>query len=317
MLASVVIPCFNAAGTLAMQLEAFTRQRVDFAWELIVVDNHCTDETVAIAESFRERLPALRIERPAEHRPSALLSLGHGLSVARGQLLLLCDSDDEVADDWLATMVRALQTHDIVGGRLAHDRLNEPWLRRALGDGPQSRGFDVLDVWDGQREQPLPFSIGCNLGFRRAVYEQVFPIDEQLFAIAWDQEFSIKAQLMGFGLHFEPDAVVQYRHRHDVTAAYRQAVNYGRDWPVLAWKYLRDPSPLQRRHYAVQILRALPTGIRLWLMSMFNLGGSRGGLVRWVWGLGISVGALRTVIQRRSTLRGRIRPLPWRASRPL
>jgi hypothetical protein len=44
-------------------------------------------------------------------------------------------------------------------------------------------------------------------------------------------------------------------------------------------------------------------------MSLFNLGGSRGGLVRWVWGVGISVGALKTLRDRQALLKRAPGPL--------
>jgi glycosyltransferase involved in cell wall biosynthesis len=303
LLVSVVIPCFNAGGTLGVQLAAMARQRPGCDWELIVVDNNCTDDTVAIAESFRDRIPNLRISPTRGIGQSALYALSHGLSEAAGDYLLLCDADDEVADDWVETMAQALQSHAIVAGRLAHDRLNEPWLQRALDGGVQATGLESLPVWDGRVERQLVCAIGCNLGLRRSVYQRVFPIDDRLFPIAWDQELSIRAGLMGFELHYEPRALVQYRHRHDLSAVWRQGLSYGRDWPLLAWKYLRDRSPLDPWHYRSRIIRDLPTGIRLGVMRLLGLPGGRGGLNRWIWGLGIRVGALRTLRERRAMLR--------------
>jgi glycosyltransferase involved in cell wall biosynthesis len=303
LLVSVVIPCFNAGGTLGVQLAALARQRPSFDWELVVVDNNCTDDTVAIAESFRSRIPNLRVVPTTGTGQSPLFALSQGLAAARGDWLLLCDADDEVADDWIVAMAGALQSHPIVAGRLAHDRLNEPWLQRALGVAVQSTGLDSLPVWDGRVERRLSCAIGCNLGLHRSVYQRLFPIDDRLFPIAWDQELSIRAGLVGIEVHFEPDAVVQYRHRHELRAVWRQGVNYGRDWPVVAWKYLRDRTPLDPWHYRSRIVRDLPAGLRLGVMRMLGLPGGRGGLNRWMWGLGIRVGALRTLRERGELLR--------------
>ncbi|MGB3651561.1 MAG: glycosyltransferase, partial [Rivularia sp. (in: cyanobacteria)] len=50
---SVVIPCFNAANTIAAQLEAFTKQQCSEPWEIIIADNGSTDETLEIVKQYQ------------------------------------------------------------------------------------------------------------------------------------------------------------------------------------------------------------------------------------------------------------------------
>ncbi|MEO1764635.1 MAG: glycosyltransferase, partial [Cyanobacteria bacterium J06629_18] len=58
---SVVIPCFNAASTIAAQLEAFTQQQCSETWEIIIADNGSTDESLNIVKQYQQNLPNLRI----------------------------------------------------------------------------------------------------------------------------------------------------------------------------------------------------------------------------------------------------------------
>ena len=58
---TVIIPCFNAANTIAVQLEALAQQHWCEPWEVIVSNNGSTDETVAIVEQYQKKLPNLRI----------------------------------------------------------------------------------------------------------------------------------------------------------------------------------------------------------------------------------------------------------------
>lgn len=51
---SVIIPCFNAANTIAVQLEALAQKHWCESWEVIVSDNGSTDETVAIVEQYQD-----------------------------------------------------------------------------------------------------------------------------------------------------------------------------------------------------------------------------------------------------------------------
>ena len=58
---SVVIPCFNDEETIGSQLEAVAKQAWSGEWEVVVSDNGSRDNTLAIVEQFRERLPNLRV----------------------------------------------------------------------------------------------------------------------------------------------------------------------------------------------------------------------------------------------------------------
>src|SRR6266545_10527 len=104
---SVVVPCFNSAKTIAIQLEALANQTWSEPWEVIVADNGSTDSSVAIAESYKKRLPHLRIVDASDRRGA-----GHarnvGAAAAAGDLLAFCDADDEVAPGWLSAMGQAL-----------------------------------------------------------------------------------------------------------------------------------------------------------------------------------------------------------------
>ena len=58
---SIVIPCRNAARTIAVQLDALCAQQWRGGWEVIVADNGSTDGTQAIVEGYSRRLPGLRL----------------------------------------------------------------------------------------------------------------------------------------------------------------------------------------------------------------------------------------------------------------
>lgn len=52
---SVVVPAYNAAATIAEQLEALATQRFDGDWELVIVDNGSTDGTADLARRYCQR----------------------------------------------------------------------------------------------------------------------------------------------------------------------------------------------------------------------------------------------------------------------
>ena len=63
---SVVVCTWNRAALLAKGLEAIAALDVPAGceWELVVVDNACTDDTPAVLERFAERLPLRRVSEP-------------------------------------------------------------------------------------------------------------------------------------------------------------------------------------------------------------------------------------------------------------
>ena len=96
---SIIIPALNEERMIGRCLEslaklAFSRDR----FEVVVVDNGSRDNTLAIAESFHDRLN-LRILQKADVRISALRNLG--ARVASGEILAFLDADCLAPQDWL------------------------------------------------------------------------------------------------------------------------------------------------------------------------------------------------------------------------
>lgn len=58
---SVILPCYNGAKTIAVQLEALAHQSYTGSWELVVVNNGSTDRSMEIVASYRDYIPDLRI----------------------------------------------------------------------------------------------------------------------------------------------------------------------------------------------------------------------------------------------------------------
>lgn len=219
LLASVIIPALNAADTIGLQLEALSRQDVEGAYEVVVVDNGSTDDTVEVCKSFSSAVP-LRVVVCEQPGTGAARNLG--AATASADLLLFCDADDEVDRGWVRGMVEALDRHDAVGGRIENERLN--------GDRPayMPRHPDRLPTVAGF----LPRAIAASLGVRRAAFEQVDGFADDYAYGSGDTEFCWRLQLAGFTLGYAPEAVVHYRHRSTLravaTKAYKTQRNGGR-----------------------------------------------------------------------------------------
>lgn len=211
---SVIIPCYNEAGTISGQLEALTTQQWYAPWEIIISDNGSTDETVAIAEQYQEKLPNLRIV-DSSSRQGAAHARNVGASVAAGEALAFCDADDEVAAGWVSAMGEALSKHDFVAGKREYAKLNEPWT---LAYRPLTQVDKLLTSYPAY----LPHASSSNLGIKRSIHEAVGGFDEAMLKVQ-DTDYCWRVQLAGTKLHFVPEAAIHYRLRDRVGAIYHQA----------------------------------------------------------------------------------------------
>lgn len=224
---SVVIPAYNAAATLARQLEAFEQQRVSQPWELIVADNGSTDDTRAVAEGWAVRIPALRVVDAGERR-GASAARNLGAAAARGDLLLFCDADDVIERDWVERMASSLAHHDLVGGVLETRTLRRPG---AASVSWEANAEIRLHYWTRYEA-----ASGSNLGIRRGVFEELGGFDEHLVT-GEDVDLCWRAQLGGRSFGRVHDAVVKSRPRIGLQAVYRQAYSYGEGHRQLRRKY--------------------------------------------------------------------------------
>ena len=197
---SVIIPCLNAEATLAVQLQALTRQQWSEAWELIIADNGSTDNSVKIARGYENRFPVIRIIKALDKKRQSY-ALNSGIRAAIGDRLAFCDADDEVDNGWLAAIGDALSDHDVVYGRFRFDKFNDPL---------QAENADQR--WKGglHKGRFLPGGGAGNLGIKRRVHEAIGGFDECLPRFA-DADYYWRLQLEGFDLHYVPEAIVQVR----------------------------------------------------------------------------------------------------------
>lgn len=281
----MVIPVRDAGPLLDEQLAALAAQAYDGAVRVVVADNGSTDDSAERARSWAGRLD-LRVVDAAGVR-GVSHARNRGIAAADTDLVLVCDADDVVSEGWVAAMVAALATHDLVGGSLRVDRLNDPAVAAWRGGGVR-RGLPV-------HNDHLPMAPGANTGMRRAVFEALGGYDEGLVAGGDDDDFSWRAQYAGFRIAFAPDALIDYRVRSTYRGVYRQSLAYARSGAALHERH-RDHGMAPVR------LRAAPV---LWLVTRAPLAPwSRRRRGQWVRQLGTVAGTVAGTRHGRRSARG-------------
>jgi cellulose synthase/poly-beta-1,6-N-acetylglucosamine synthase-like glycosyltransferase len=107
---TVLVPARNEAGNIERCLLALMAQQYPLQlWEVIVIDDASTDDTLAIVHRFEARFSNLRsIALPLHvvhaHKKRALAA---GIAIASGSLVVCTDADCTMGPHWLASLVHA------------------------------------------------------------------------------------------------------------------------------------------------------------------------------------------------------------------
>jgi len=226
----VVVPARDASACIEaclLSLETQTLSRDRF--EVIVVDNGSTDDTVAKAEAMGARcLSAQGI--------TVYGARNAGVTVARGHVLAFTDSDCQVDDRWLETGLSSLRDCDIVAGRIA-----PPLSARGM--------LADYDRHIGRRHWgPDANCAAGNALVRRAVFDALGGFDA-LHGTAGDSLFSMRARAAGFRIRYCDDVVVYHPvdgWMRRVRGAFREGLGSSLKEPML-YGALRPHRKLLRR----------------------------------------------------------------------
>lgn len=103
---SLVIPVYNGADSLEKCLQSIEKQTYPY-WEVVVVDDGSQDHSVAIMEQWAKKDSRIRYFHKENQGVSA--TRNYGISQASGSYLMFVDCDDTMAENYVETMVAALE----------------------------------------------------------------------------------------------------------------------------------------------------------------------------------------------------------------
>jgi glycosyltransferase involved in cell wall biosynthesis len=105
---SILMPCYNAAGTLEEALDSLAAQTLP-DYELVVVDDGSTDATPEILGRRTACDPRLRLL--AQPHAGIVSALNAGLAACRGEIIARMDADDRCYPQRLEKQYTYLQAH--------------------------------------------------------------------------------------------------------------------------------------------------------------------------------------------------------------
>ena len=201
MKASVIIPNLNGAGWLRDSIESVWAQ-TEQDFELIVIDNGSTDESLDIARSYCGRDRYTLIENAGNTGFSH--AVNQGIAIAKGEYMALFNNDAFAEPDWLAELIKTADADPkIFAVSSLMLRYYEPELADDAGDYVTILGF-ACKRGDGLRAsrytKPCRIFSACGGAalYRKSILDEIGVFDELFFAYYEDVDLSWRANNAGY-----------------------------------------------------------------------------------------------------------------------
>ena len=208
---SIVLPSYNGGKYIMESVDSILGQTYT-DWELIIVDDCSTDNTLEIARRYEAGDKRIRVihNEVNQKLPGALNA---GFQYAKGKYLTWTSDDNRYLADALAVMVERLEASGaamVCGGM------------HAIDDSGRLKWDKVLLYQDG--ELCRWNSVGACFLYRREVWDHIGEYDTELYCVEdYDYWLRIKQE---FGKIEPIDRVLyQYRyHENSLTATKREII---------------------------------------------------------------------------------------------
>ena len=238
---SIVIVNWNAGDLLWRSVDSVTKSKLSLPFEIIVVDNASSDDSVLLLRENASSLLANQQLRIIQNSDNVGFGRANNQAFALTQspFLFLLNPDATVEPDAIQTLFETLQSDSRIGA--SGPRILNPdgstqisvyfappsfwhtflWQLRLYTILPRRlRGELLLGAhWAHDRERDVPMFIGAALLVRREVIGEVGGFNEQFEMYAEDHEWCWRMREAGWRLVFNPSAKVT--HYGGISAAKR------------------------------------------------------------------------------------------------
>ncbi|RRV08541.1 glycosyltransferase [Pseudomonas sp. v388] len=223
-LVSIIAPCYNAERFLEAAMESIFAQDYEH-FEVIVVDDGSTDNSVTMLKALQEKYPFQLYEQPNQGVSAAL---NHGLKYAKGTYVSTPDLDDIMLPESVRLRARYLDEHPQVGcvGAL---------ITYMDGEGNDTKSQSRTEIERLRFDQILGGAVV--VGAPVALYRMQAIRDANGYdpdIRVQDFQMTLRIARRGYDIHVLPIVVTRYR---------RHANNLSRRYKVLLEADLRSIAP--------------------------------------------------------------------------
>lgn len=215
---SIIVLTFNSKHCIEQCIHAAFAACADnqLRAEICLFDNGSTDGTVAILEQLKQQYSHLQV-LSSDNNVGTTQSRNAAISLARGEFLLVLDSDAFVTAECLAGLYQHLQDNPqcgLVGPKLtyasgnfqmSYDRF--PTLQRKF-----ERYFFLRNIESSsapiQSQTKVDYLISACWFMPKKVFDTVGPLDERIFYAPEDVDYCLRVWKAGFEIHYLPQVAM-------------------------------------------------------------------------------------------------------------
>lgn len=229
---SIVIVNWNGGQLLARCIETIVSSAPRATYEIVIVDNASTDDSLAQLRASDVAAPMIEREQIRfilnEDNRGFGAANNQAFAVVESPFVFLLNSDTEVRPRTIDTLIEKVKSDPKIAAcgpkmlntdgslqvsayfnppRVWHTLLSQLWLYRLLPR--RVRGELLLGGhWDHDRERFVPMLGGAAIMARREMIEQVGGFDERFHMYAEDNEWCWRITKSNWRLLFVPEAVL-------------------------------------------------------------------------------------------------------------
>lgn len=225
--ASVVIPAYQSADTIAETIEACLNQDYPNV-EVIVVDDGSTDETAQIVQAYPVHYIHQKNAGPATAR-------NLGWIATSGDIVCFTDADCIPARDWVSNLMAEYTADDIAGVGGTYDIVNRGSLLAAC-----------IHEEIVERHLAMPRYVNYlgsfNVSYRRTILEQAGGFDTSYrVASGEDNDLAYRVIKLGHKLVFTTKAQVAHHHPENLFRYLKSQSQHGY-WRMKLYRHHPDMS---------------------------------------------------------------------------
>jgi GT2 family glycosyltransferase len=287
---SIIVVTRNTCALTRAAVQSVLGSRDSFAKEIFVVDNGSTDGTAAVFPSEFSRVQFIRSETNLGFARACNLAAKR----ARGEFLLLLNSDAHLEPDALTQAVAWMRSHPdcaVAGAQLLNadssrqnSIANAPTLATELLNKSLLRRLCPEKFPGKEREFREPVEVETVVGafmlVRKSVWDALGGLDERYFFFFEETDFCLQARRRGWRVFHLPD--VRVRHGRGQTARRASVEARIEYWRSRYAYFAKNHRPLTRLILAAGLwLRLFFDSLTAGLCALVTLGQNARWRERW------------------------------------
>lgn len=205
---SIIIPAYNASLYIIECLNSIFNQSISFhEYEVIVVNDGSTDNTLDVLENISSQHDNLRIYNQRNQGPSA--ARNYGLRIAKGEYIWFVDSDDSIKPGSLQALLDNVKQNSIdilyfsritleVDGSIDYTKSNQQPVRKNViltGEQTLAEGFypssSVVALWNRFYLKSNNLYFNTKIKYAEDVLFTLYAVAKAKKMMFWDEAYYV------------------------------------------------------------------------------------------------------------------------------